>query len=94
MFISRNKNQMLPPPSTPCPLVIFPSYLPGSLLKKHQKLKYVFEEKLDTNREPQKFYGYQDDTSAGSHYAIMIYDVIIPSHVYLGCEEAVQDRTY
>jgi hypothetical protein len=48
--------------------------------RKNAKLRYVFEELLDDDREPNKFYGYQDDTfSSGpggnANYAIMIYDV-------------------
>jgi hypothetical protein len=48
--------------------------------KKNAKLKYVYEERVDNDKEPSKFYGYQDDafnagSSGGANYAIMIYDV-------------------
>jgi hypothetical protein len=48
-------------------------------MRKSAKLKYIFEEEVE-DREPQKFYGYQDETysadaGGNANYAIMIYDV-------------------
>lgn len=48
--------------------------------KKNKNLKYVFEEKPDNDKEPTKFYGYQDDavglsSGGNSTYAVMIYHV-------------------
>ena len=49
--------------------------------RKNNKLKYIFEELIDEEREPTKFYGYQDESfsagvaGANANFAIMIYDV-------------------
>ena len=53
----------------------------GTATRRNAKLKYIFEEIVNNDeRDPAKFYGYQDEgfnagAAGNASYAIMIYDV-------------------